>query len=266
MTADGSLDDKIVMPESVALGPVSPLPAALVPIVINDEDELAAEDSDSAPSGGLGLGGLSYMATAKPVTVDDLARAPGHDVGLGTERKDEKNEEQKEDSEKERQRRARLRRGGDDAKRNGSESSIQEKVNEEADIDNPSSDDEEPDLNAEDDDDELLHERALRDVIPADWEAAADRPALDRKMVGKKVALRWNVTGWAVGIVQKHHSKPKGDALCNYVVRWQEGGMLQDMRLQEELYSVSDDGKPGSWCMLRQQRGVGAGGGEGGGE
>jgi len=266
MTADGSLDDKIVMPESVALGPVSPLPAALVPIVINDEDELAAEDSDSAPSGGLGLGGLSYMATAKPVTVDDLARAPGHDVGLGTERKDEKNEEQKEDSEKERQRRARLRRGGDDAKRNGSESSIQEKVNEEADIDNPSSDDEEPDLNAEDDDDELLHERALRDVIPADWEAAADRPALDRKKVGKKVALRWNVTGWAVGIVQKHHSKPKGDALCNYVVRWQEGGMLQDMRLQEELYSVSDDGKPGSWCMLRQQRGVGAGGGEGGGE
>lgn len=145
------------------------------------------------------------------------------------------------------------KRAGGEGKEEKKEQKGESKVTQEN-ADNQKHDEDELDLDEEDDPDEGLVEVALRDAIPDGWEVAPLPPDLDKTLIGKKIVLRWNVTGWAVAIVKRFYSRPKGAAGYNFELRYQVGGGLVDTLLHAKHYTVRDGMPAGSWCVIAKPR------------
>lgn len=117
--------------------------------------------------------------------------------------------------------------------------------------DNDSDNDEDSEADEYESDDEPDPEtkvKSLADAVPAGWKVTAELPAMGTALVGKSVVFKWNVIGWANGVVSKLR-RGRDARKYNFEIAYPPD-IVYPHKLTHAGYSTNNAAPAGAWCVI----------------
>lgn len=109
-------------------------------------------------------------------------------------------------------------------------------------------DSEEEEFESDGEPDEKQKVKTLSEALPAGYKTTASLPALDASLVGKSVVFKWNVIGWANGVVTEMR-RGKRASKYNFEITYPPD-VVYPHKLGHAQYSTSNESAVGAWCVI----------------
>jgi hypothetical protein len=104
------------------------------------------------------------------------------------------------------------------------------------------------DAESDDEADPETRVKSIQEAVPPGWKLSAVAPAINDTLVGTSVVFKWNVIGWANGVVSKMRTGRKGRKY-NFEITYPPD-VVYPHKLSQAQHTSNNAAPAGAWCVI----------------